>query len=103
MCQHHRAPVSRRTRAVPAQLAPGASVAVGQAHAALLLHKEFGVQRASRLDCLQDVDHLARADAECVEALDDFGQGNRILDKGEARATVLFYCDFGAGQDDLLQ
>ena len=50
-----------------------------------LLDDELGVQRAGRLDRLQDVDHVAGRDAERVEAGDHLGQRDRVLDDARAR------------------
>src|SRR3546814_2803269 len=49
-------------------------------------HLQFGLHRAGGLDRLQDGDHVARADTEGVQAVDQFAQ--RDTAGQDAEATV---------------
>src|SRR5262249_37020034 len=91
----------RSAGSLPAVAASAAAPAGGTdgGIADILHHLDLGLDRARRLDRLQDRDHVERPDAERIEAVDQLLQRHALLHHRELPG-VLLDADTGARNDD---
>src|SRR5690606_8795341 len=62
-------------------------------------HLDFSLEGAGGLDGLQDADHVARADAQRIQAVDQGGERGRAADDPHLAAGLLGDADVRLGHD----